>query len=294
MNLKNILTERIVLSLWLIVFAVSLYFFFKSNLLEVLFDKSYFNSFSLIRANSWVLFEGITVLLILLGTAQAIWERKLRINRLWLLCIQLLSFQLIFKYLFLPIFIEDSLALWKLEGLYLQKIVMVFQSATLCLTALYFMGPRVSSRGKQLKASSKIHRFLDLAFDSIILGLFVMMFIAHLGWDRIEYRYSSVAWMNDSPYPFIIIIRFFYYFTLESIFLSTPGKLHNGGRVYFNGHRITSILVRTLARNIPFDGLSFFGTRGWHDRISNTAVLIGEGHAELENNPEANSVEEDA
>lgn len=278
MNLKNILTERIILSLWLIVFAVSLYFFSNGRLYEVLFEMEYFNSFSLILANSWMLFKGIMTLFILLGTVQAIGERKLRINPFWLLCIQLFSFELIFKYLFLPIFIKDDLALWNLPGLYLQKTFMVFQSATLCLTALYFMGPRASTQGKELQPSTKFHRFLDLLFDSAILGLFVMMFIALLGWDRIEYRYSSVAWLNDSPYPFILIIRFFYYFTLECLFLSTPGKLHNGGRVYFNGHRISAIFIRTLCRNIPFNPFSFFGKKGWHDRISNTAVLVGEGH----------------
>ncbi|TNE80205.1 MAG: hypothetical protein EP332_08515 [Bacteroidetes bacterium] len=294
MNLKKILTERIVLGLWLIVFAYSVYVFFIGRILEILLNLEHFNSLSLIRANSWILFKGMLMVFILLGIVKSVLERKFRINPFWLLCIQLFSFELIFKYLFLPIFIKDSLALWSLEGLYLQKTFMVFQSAILCLTALYFMQSRVSTRGKALKTSSKMHRFLDLVFDSLVIGLFVMMFIARFSWEGIEYRYSSIEWLNDSPYPFIIIFRFFYYFTLESIFLSTPGKLHNGGRVYFQGHRITAIIIRTLCRNIPFNPLSFLGKKGWHDRISNTAVLVGEGHAGIETILKAKPNEEEA
>ena len=68
-----------------------------------------------------------------------------------------------------------------------------------------------------------------------------------------------------------------YYFTFESIVGKTPAKFITKTRVvdYDNNQpgKMT-ILGRTLCRFIPFDGLSFLGLSGFHDKFSNTKVII--------------------
>lgn len=68
-----------------------------------------------------------------------------------------------------------------------------------------------------------------------------------------------------------------YYNFFEGIWSRTPGKwifgtvvvTEDGGRPAFG-----TIFRRTWCRMIPFDPLSFFGQRGWHDSLSHTHVVL--------------------
>jgi uncharacterized RDD family membrane protein YckC len=68
-----------------------------------------------------------------------------------------------------------------------------------------------------------------------------------------------------------------YYCLLEGLTGRTIGKWITGTRVVgLEGERATfgGIVVRTLARLIPFEGISFlFSESGWHDRLSRTRVV---------------------
>ena len=60
------------------------------------------------------------------------------------------------------------------------------------------------------------------------------------------------------------------------MFNTTPGKCAtNTVIVNEAGNRpnFGQILGRTFARLIPFDALSFFSARGWHDSLSGTYVV---------------------
>ncbi len=67
-----------------------------------------------------------------------------------------------------------------------------------------------------------------------------------------------------------------YYTLTEGFFGRSVGKFITGTVVVDeNGVKINlgSALKRSLCRLIPFDGLSFFGSRGWHDSITETYVV---------------------
>ena len=74
-----------------------------------------------------------------------------------------------------------------------------------------------------------------------------------------------------------LVIMFTYYFTLESIFGQTIGKMITGSVVVTaDGEKpsVMDIFKRTLSRLIPFDALSFLGSSiGWHDSFSKTRVV---------------------
>ena len=80
-----------------------------------------------------------------------------------------------------------------------------------------------------------------------------------------------------TEYGLFFIVFAGYYFTFESIVGKTPAKFITKTRVvdYDNNQpgKMT-ILGRTLCRFIPFDGLSFLGLSGFHDKFSNTKVII--------------------
>lgn len=73
-----------------------------------------------------------------------------------------------------------------------------------------------------------------------------------------------------------ILINILYYVFTEGLFGRSFGKLITGTVVVDeNGLKPSfgTIVKRSFCRIIPFDGLSFFGSRGWHDSMSDTYVV---------------------
>ena len=75
-----------------------------------------------------------------------------------------------------------------------------------------------------------------------------------------------------------------YYVVFEYFFKGkTIGKLITRSRAVTNDNATMSFkttLIRSLSRIIPFEPLSFFGSRpdsGWHDQISKSKVIMDEG-----------------
>lgn len=67
-----------------------------------------------------------------------------------------------------------------------------------------------------------------------------------------------------------------YYILFEYLLQATPGKLITGTRVIgIDGKRprFDMIVARSFIRLIPFEPLSFFGVRGWHDNWTDTWVV---------------------
>ena len=98
------------------------------------------------------------------------------------------------------------------------------------------------------------------AFNEIIkFGFNVNIGPIHLKYDLISYT-----------------ITFLYYFSLESTISRTIGKFATQTIIideYGNRPSKVQVLVRTLTRFIPFEALSCFGVRGWHDKLSKTFVV---------------------
>lgn len=76
-------------------------------------------------------------------------------------------------------------------------------------------------------------------------------------------------------YLFVCILQLIYYFTFESVFQATPGKLLSGTRVVTEegGKPGTKqIFIRSVTRLVPFEAFSIFGQM-WHDTWSDTYVV---------------------
>jgi uncharacterized RDD family membrane protein YckC len=114
-------------------------------------------------------------------------------------------------------------------------------------------------------------RFLNMLIDTVVrrvMGLLVGNAAATaLG---LTGRWEGVALSLGA--------LFLYYVVFEATFGWTLGKLVTGTRVVDDkGGKPTfgQICGRTLARFIPFEPLSFFGSSlsGWHDKLSHTRVV---------------------
>jgi uncharacterized RDD family membrane protein YckC len=128
-----------------------------------------------------------------------------------------------------------------------------------------------SAARPQLNDASMGARFLNLLIDTIVrrvlggpIGTFAADQFGVTG--RVGRVALALGWI------------FVYYLVFEATLGLTLGKLVTGTRVVtVDGSKPTfgQICRRTLARFIPFEPLSFFGSSlsGWHDTMSRTRVV---------------------
>ncbi len=120
---------------------------------------------------------------------------------------------------------------------------------------------------------------------SIIVGLLLGVFMVASGReDFLSEEPSTISTLFDYLSGIIIITS---YYTLQEYFLKgkTLGKFITGTRAVTVDNRpmdLTTTLIRSLSRVIPFEPFSFLGAsdRGWHDRLSKTKVIIDRGWRE--------------
>ncbi len=117
-------------------------------------------------------------------------------------------------------------------------------------------------------------RFAHVITDRILVLLCFPALISGIFYDR---ELDNEWYNGDGGVIFVLIFCIvLYYSFFEGIFGITPAKLLTATRVtdeLGNKPRFLSILGRTLSRLVPFDALSFFFERGWHDAWSDTYVL---------------------
>ncbi|WP_431610788.1 RDD family protein [Chryseobacterium sp. 'Rf worker isolate 10'] len=130
------------------------------------------------------------------------------------------------------------------------------------------------------KASSGIrlaNNFLDLIVLYIIN--YLLSTVSNLLYEAtsIEFFYF---YSNGNLLGQILIGNFnycLYYFLMENYLDGrTVAKYITGTKVIStDGTKPTTqqIIYRTLSRIVPFDGLSFLGVNGWHDKWSDTRVI---------------------
>ncbi|WP_026728537.1 RDD family protein [Flavobacterium denitrificans] len=124
-------------------------------------------------------------------------------------------------------------------------------------------------------------RFLNYILDTAVvfvlvfcLGIFLALLATLLGLPGLLSWLENISTLEDRL--LFILIHIIYYVFTEGLFGRSVGKLITGTVVVDeNGLKPTFdiILKRSLCRIIPFDGLSFFGSRGWHDSLSDTYVV---------------------
>lgn len=131
--------------------------------------------------------------------------------------------------------------------------------------------------------TGKWQRFFHWVVDLAVMSLVVIPVIISLGYWLAD---SGILEGNEtiqkffrgrwSLYTIIFILILIYYPISEILFGSSPGKFLTESRVVNSkaeSPNSSTIFLRTLCRNIPFDALSFFSKRGWHDSLSETYVV---------------------
>lgn len=131
--------------------------------------------------------------------------------------------------------------------------------------------------------TGKWQRFFHWVVDLTVMSLVVIPVIISLGYWLAD---SGILEGNEtlqkffrgrwSLYTIIFVFILIYYPISEILFGSSPGKFLTESRVVNSKAESPSsstIFLRTLCRNIPFDALSFFNKRGWHDLFSETYVV---------------------
>lgn len=139
----------------------------------------------------------------------------------------------------------------------------------------------IGERPVQLTPASKLKRFLNLVLDyiGIIFFLAFSFFVIALAGGE------EILHIKNNPMGELlvriqgIICMFLYYVICEFFFKGkTFGKMITKTKVVtLKGQEPTLKMLagRSLARFIPFEPFSFFGSNpgGWHDRLSKTIVV---------------------
>ena len=125
-------------------------------------------------------------------------------------------------------------------------------------------------------------RFINciLDFFFVFVTIFIFSFVVVIAGNIFNLDVFSI-WEKiiiEDTYLVLFGFLLFNYLALEWLFGRSFGKLITGTIVVNeNGLKpgFKSILIRTLCRLIPFDGLSFLGKSGkiWHDSLSKTYVV---------------------
>lgn len=134
--------------------------------------------------------------------------------------------------------------------------------------------------------ASKGKRFANLIIDRILFyGIFFLfgtvayVLAEFLGSEAIYDFLISLDNINPLLDIFVTSLIYVVFYTiLESLTQRTIGKLVTQTKVVLeNGEKPTAdvILLRSLARVIPFEPFSFLGNspRGWHDTLTKTCVV---------------------
>jgi uncharacterized RDD family membrane protein YckC len=130
-------------------------------------------------------------------------------------------------------------------------------------------------------------RFANLLIDAAACSLLMILLAAFVAGvtDRdidslldLNAAAQSAFTFSLGRYAFAVAAQLLYYISCESLTGRTLGKLITGTRtVTIAGQKpgFEQIVLRTLARCVPLEPLSFLGDQpvGWHDRWSGTRVV---------------------
>ena len=124
-------------------------------------------------------------------------------------------------------------------------------------------------------------RFVNYIVD--IIFILITIFVLAIGvailanifaWHGVLFWMGNMSDLDGQLVFWATMILYYGFF--EGLFGRSVAKFITGTTVVNeNGEKPSfgTILKRTFCRLIPFDALSFLGSRGWHDSISDTYVV---------------------
>jgi len=186
--------------------------------------------------------------------------------------LNLMGFFLYMPYMFY-IYISNSSYFYKIGPL--QQFVQIGRLVLNLVCMVLFLRARPQSQPAGIDLAnyelvtytSMGHRFVHYLLDMLFL------FPVFLFWQD---NMPSHSWESRYLMPAVFsLIYLVYCFLSEAIFGQTLGKIATNSCVTGIGYNPSAdrILVRTLARLIPFDKLSFLFGANCHDKTSNTSVV---------------------
>jgi hypothetical protein len=184
----------------------------------------------------------------------------------------LMGFFLHFPYtIWFYIFNSEYLGRLELSALMLQVLFLVINIG--CAVVFIMAKPQTQpaaidlSEYELVEYTSTGHRFVHRLLDFLFLAPI------YLFWQQVlPYYWDDSVFMGQL---LMILIYLVYCFLSEAIFRQTLGKIATKSCVTSIGGPLTAgrVLVRTLARLIPFDNISFLFGANWHDKTTHTSVV---------------------
>jgi uncharacterized RDD family membrane protein YckC len=133
----------------------------------------------------------------------------------------------------------------------------------------------VPAGARPIVRASRWRRFGTFIVDQVgivalafVVGMVIVLIFGQPGLDALER-------VPDLVFGPIVITTYYVFF--EGLWARSPAKLLFGTVVVDEQGlrpRFRQIVGRTLCRFIPFEAISFFASRGWHDRIPRTYVVL--------------------
>ena len=220
---------------------------------------------------------GITFLLMLLAGGISNLRSKGKANHLLKFCFLVIAASILIGYLF---FLATTLGQVNDRDLELFDLVGLLVSAAIFYVAyqIYFYFRDNESVAISLETSkplriSKLQRLVHYLFD-LFLALNIIGFNLSLFFRLLSKTDLPLYAIKSILFTLAMLI---YYLVCEIIFKSTPIKCLTGARIVRENTStdptIGQFVQRSFSRLIPFETLSFLGTKGWHDSISETEVV---------------------
>lgn len=122
-----------------------------------------------------------------------------------------------------------------------------------------------------------VNYIVDMIVFQIVIGIVSTIFDTIQAYTKVD-PFVNMGFVISSTL-FIICLYPGFYACCEYMWQQTPGKFLTRTYVideYANKPELHTLLLRSVIRFIPFDGLSFLGdgyVRGWHDSWANTWVV---------------------
>lgn len=211
-----------------------------------------------------------SVVFVILGIIQMIQTRKFEIFPIFKLPIMIHFLGTVIWIILFAFFPYNEMMGFSQNIISLQNVFLSLSFLLFISTIIYFVQKNYKIKFDNFQSVPKINRFIDLIVDSVVINLF--FFSNYNSFQRV----LDIDFMSAMPDSYYILFTYgvyiIYYFSLEILFLQTVGKLPNDSYVVYKGERFVAILFRTLSRLIPFDAISFFWKKGWHDSLSKTTV----------------------
>lgn len=289
MNLKSLskISEKI------IVIAISIHYVsYLFRLITAFLNPNfYFSGLSEVRSlfdvagSIQFAFTFITSVLVVVGIIQVIAQRSLSLNKNFRYPVYYFFISRVFSYILnlTHAFHEEEVSPFMREPIETPWYEYLF-GTLYYLVFIILVFHFIVRKRESIKSPVEVHklkRLFNWLLDNLHIMVFLFVLVRSLPRGYVSRDFESLDFSL-----LLLATSFIYYFLSELLFGQTIGKIPDNSFVQYKGNRLKAIFIRTICRFLPFEPFSFlFMEKGWHDRLSNTSVVI-ESRSYSEESPE--------